>query len=292
VTSDVYIRPSTLAEAHAYVARHDGAHLLAGGTAFTLLRKQGFMEPGPIVDLAGIAGLDAISATPDGGITIGAMATLRRVETSEDVRRLAPSVGAVVSRVATVRIRNQATIGGNISHADPAGDPPPILLVLDAEVEVAAITGVRLLPIDGFFVDVFETVLGPGDIMTAIHIPPVSAASRIGYEKFLPRTADDYATVSVAARLDVDADGLVTDARIALGAVAAVPLRASAAEAGLRGAPVSELPIDAAVDAVLAAVDPMDDVRGSADYKREMAAVWTRRLLRRLAAAPTGAVSA
>lgn len=292
MTSDVYIRPSTIAEAHAYVATHDGAQLLAGGTAFTLLRKQGFMEPGPIVDLAGIGGLDAIRETADGGITLGAMTTLRRVETSEAVHRLVPALGVVVSRVATVRIRNQATIGGNIAHADPAQDPPPILLVLDAEVEVAAAAGVRLIPIDGFFVDVFETILGPADILTAVHIPPVPAASRIGYEKFLPRTADDYATVSVAARLDVDADGIVTDARIALGSVAAVPLRVPAAEAELRGIPVSELPFDAAVDAVLAAVDPMDDVRGSADYKREMAAVWTRRLLRRLAATPAGAVSA
>ncbi|MGZ9275674.1 MAG: FAD binding domain-containing protein [Candidatus Limnocylindrales bacterium] len=292
MTSDVYVRPRTIAEAHAYLAAHDGAHLLAGGTAFTLLRKQGFMEPGPIVDLAGIAELDAISETADGGIRLGAMTTLRRVETSEAVHRLVPALGVVVSRVATVRIRNQATIGGNIAHADPAQDPPPILLVLDAEVEVAAAAGVRLVPIDGFFVDVFETILGPSEILTAVHIPPVSAASRIGYEKFLPRTADDYATVSVAARLDVDTGGLVADARIALGSVAAVPLRVPGAEAELRGAPVSELPIDAAVEAVLAAVDPMDDVRGSADYKREMAAVWTRRLLRRLAATRAGAVSA
>jgi carbon-monoxide dehydrogenase medium subunit len=290
VTSDGYVRPRTIAEALAYVAAHDGAHLLAGGTAFTLLRKQGFMEPGPIVDLAGIAGLDAIGETADGGITLGAMATLRRVEASEIVHRLAPALRDVVSRVATVRIRNQATIGGNIAHADPAQDPPPILLVLDAEVEVAAAAGVRLVPMDGFFVDVFETILGPGDILTAIRIPPVAAVSRIGYEKFLPRTADDYATVSVAARLDVDADGLVTDARVALGSVAAVPLRVPGAEAGLRGAPVSELPIDAAAEAVLVAVDPMDDVRGSADYKREMAAVWTRRLLRRLAATPSSSV--
>lgn len=289
MTSDVYIRPRTLAEAHAFLAHHDDAHVLAGGTAFTLLRKQGFMEPGPIVDLAGIAGLDAIGETA-GRITLGAMATLRRVETSEVVHRLVPALGAVVSRVATVRIRNQATIGGNIAHADPAQDPPPILLALDADVEVATAAGVRLVPIDGFFVDVFETILGPADILIAIHIPPVAGGSRIGYEKFLPRTADDYATVSVAARLDVDADGRVTDARIALGSVAAVPLRVPAAEAALRGAPVSELPIDAAVEAVLVAVDPMDDVRGSADYKREMAGVWTRRLLRRLAATPSGSV--
>lgn len=276
-----YARPDTLDDALERLAGGD-AQLLAGGTALTLLRKQGLVARGPTIDLGAIPGLDAIAEEADGRLVIGATATLRSIETSRVVRRLAPVLADVVGRVATIRIRNQATIGGNLVHADPAQDPPPILLVLDAEVEIAGPGGRRRVPLDGFFVDVFETVVRPDEILTAILVPPVAPTSRAGFEKFLPRTADDYATVSVAARLDLAADGSLGDARIALGSAAAVPLRVPAAEDALRGGSPSQARIAAAADAVMAAVDPIDDVRGSADYKREMTGVWTRRLLQAL----------
>ena len=292
MTGAAYARPATLEAATRELLAADGeAHLLAGGTALTLLRKQGLLGDGPTVDLAAIAGLEGIEPGPDGGLAIGAMTTLRAIETSALVRVRAPELAATVGRVATVRIRNQATLGGNLAHADPAQDPPPILLVLDAEVEIAGPDGTRRLPLDGFFVDVFETILEPTDILVRVHVPARPAASRIGYEKYLPRTADDYATVSVAARLDVAGDGTVGEARLALGSVAATPVRVPEAEALLRGAPLGELPVEAAVGAVLEAIDPIGDVRGTAEYKRAMAGVWTARLLRRLAAADGPAVA-
>jgi carbon-monoxide dehydrogenase medium subunit len=285
-----YRRPASVEEALAILAEHgDDAHVLAGGTALMLLRKQGLIDPGLIVDLGRVAGVDEIRAEPDGGLSIGPMVTLRAVETSPLGRERAPALAAVVGRVATVRIRNQATLGGNLAHADPAQDPPPILIVLDAELEIAGADGMRREPVGRFFVDVFETTLADGELLVGIRVPAPPAGSRIGYEKFLPRTADDYATVSVAARLDVDASGTVNDARVALGSVAAVPLRVEGAEALLRGANVADLPVEAAADAVRTAVDPVDDARGSAGYKREMAGVWTARLLRRLASAPAAA---
>ena len=260
----------------------DAAHLLAGGTALTLFQKQGLVSPGVLVDLGRIAGLDAVTVD-DGGLAIGAMATLRAVETSADVARRVPALGAVVGRVATIRIRNQATLGGNLAHADPAQDPPPVLIVLDAEVEIAGPHGTRRIPVEQLFVDVFETSIGPGEVLTTVRVPAQARGARIGYEKFLPRTEDDYATVAVAARLTVGDGGCIADARLALGAAAAVPLRVPAAEALLVGAPIDEVPVRAVVEAVVATVDPVDDVRGSAHYKREMAGVWTARLLRRLA---------
>jgi carbon-monoxide dehydrogenase medium subunit len=290
VSVAAYVRPATIAEAVDAIRAADDTAILAGGTALSLLRKQGLIGTGRTVDLGWVAGLDAIEATDDGGLRIGAMATLRAIETGPLVRERAPALAAVVARVATVRIRNQATIGGNLAHADPAQDPPPILLVLDAAVEIVGPAGTRRVPLDEFFVDVFETVLGPDEILTAVLVPPVPRSSRIGFEKFLPRTADDYATVSVAARLDVGPDGSVGDARLALGAVAAVPLRIPAAEALLRGGDLAGLPIAAAAEAVVAAIDPIDDARGSADYKLSMAGVWTRRLLERLAGSPAGRV--
>jgi carbon-monoxide dehydrogenase medium subunit len=286
VTVAAYARPTTIEEAIRELVAADGeAHLLAGGTSLTLLRRQGFLGDGPVVDLGRVAGLDRIEPAPGGGLAIGATATLRAIETSALVRERAPVLAETIGRVATVRIRNQATLGGNLAHADPAQDPPPILLVLDAEAEVAGVTGTRRVSLDGFFVDVFETILGPTDILVRIHVPSLPPGSRIGYEKFLPRTADDYATVSVAARLDVAADRTVAGARLALGSVAATPVRVPAAEALLEGARLADLPVEAVVAAVLDAIDPIGDVRGSVEYKRAMAAVWTGRLLRRLARA-------
>ena len=286
MTVAAYARPATIEEATGELVAADGeAHLLAGGTSLTLLRRQGFLGDGRVVDLGGIRGLDRIEPAAEGGLAIGAMATLRAIETSALVRERAPVLAETIGRVATVRIRNQATLGGNLAHADPAQDPPPILLVLDAEAEVAGVTGTRRVSLDGFFVDVFETILAPTDILVRIHVPAPPPGSRIGYEKFLPRTADDYATVSVAARLDVAPDGTVAGARLALGSVAATPVRVPAAEALLEAAHLADLPVEAVVAAVVDAIDPIGDVRGSAEYKRAMAAVWTGRLLRRLAGA-------
>ena len=285
-----YRRPGTIEEALALLREHgDEAHVLAGGTALTLLRKQGLIEGGVIVDLDAIRGLDTISRLPQGGLTIGAMATLRRVETNPLVLAEVPALAAVVGRVATIRIRNQATLGGNLAHADPAQDPPPILIVLDAQVEVAGTDGRRLEPVERLFVDVFETSLAAAELLVAVRVPRPSRTSRIGYEKFLPRTADDYATVAVAARLDLGDDGTVADARIALGGVAGTPLRVREAESLLRGTCLDDLPVDAVADAVRAGVDPVDDARGSAGYKREMAGVWTARLIRRLSGLPVAA---
>jgi carbon-monoxide dehydrogenase medium subunit len=293
MSASAYRRPTSVEAAIAQLVAHRGeAHVMAGGTALTLLGRQGLIEPALVVDLAAIPGLDDVRAAADGGVTIGAMATLRRVETSPIVRERVPDLAAVIARVATIRIRNQATLGGNLAHADPAQDPPPMLIALDADVEIAGPDGHRREMVESLFLDVFETTLRATEILTAIHVPAVDPSSRIGYEKFLPRTADDYATVAVAARLDVAPDGSVGDARIVLGSVAAVPLRVRAAEDALRGSALAALPVEAAMEAVMTAVDPPDDVRGSADYRREMAGVWTARLLRRLAAEPARAVPA
>jgi carbon-monoxide dehydrogenase medium subunit len=281
-----YARPATVEEAVDLLSRHDGeAHLLAGGTALALLMKQGLIEPGVLVDLAGIPGLADVAATPDGGVAIGALRPMRRIERDAVVIERHPALASTVARVATVRVRNQATLGGNLAHADPAQDPPPMLLVLDAAVEAAGPDGRRTIPLDGFFVDVFETALGPAEILTGVLVPPLPARSRVRYEKFLPRTADDYATVSAAARLTFGEDGRIADARIALGAAGPVPLRVPAAEDLLRGRAPADVDLAAVADAARDTADPVDDVRGSADYKREMAGVWAARAVGRILSA-------
>lgn len=247
------------------------------------MMKQGLVQPAVVVGLQGIDALHGIRVAADGGLEIGALTTHREVETSPIVREFAPELARTFGRIATVRIRNQATIGGNLVHADPAQDPPPILLALDAEALVCGGDGARAIPLHAFFVGLFETALGEGELLCAVRIPPLAPAARLGYTKFLPRTEDDYATVSVAALLALNDEGRCEQIRIGLGSLGMTPLRARAVEDALRGERLTRELIQEAAALVRDEVDPLDDVRGSARYKREMARVWTARTLEALA---------
>ena len=182
--------------------------------------------------------------------------------------------------VATIRIRNMATVGGGLAHADPNQDPPPTLIALGATVKATSANGSRIIPLDEFFTDYYETVLKPDEIITEIFVPRLAANSGGAYLKFLPRTADDYATVSAAALLTLDKNKkTISDVRIALGSVSVTPIRATAAEAVLRGQPVKAEGFAEAGEKAKEAVDPVSDFRGSAAYKKDMAAVFVRRAL-------------
>jgi aerobic carbon-monoxide dehydrogenase medium subunit len=274
-----YHDAGSVGEALDLLARHgEDAHLVAGATAFTLLWRQGLLRPGHVVGLRRIASLGGITRSGD-GLAIGATVTHREIERSAEVARHCPAITRTFASVATVRIRNQATIGGNLAHADPAQDPPPMLLALGAEVVAASATGERVIPVDALFVDAFTTSLQAGEILTSVRLPALAAGTRATYLKFLPRTADDYATVSVAAMLRVGDDGKVADVRVALGACGPTPVRARSVESALAGSRPDPRRIAEAAANVTADIEPFDDVRGSAGYKREMARVWTQRAL-------------
>lgn len=277
-----YHAPTSVAEALELLARYgEDAHVMAGGTSLMLMMQQGLVQPGHVVGLRGVRELRGIEA-PDGALHIRAVATHREVERAPEVRSYCPALAETFSRVATIRIRNQATIGGNLAHADPAQDPPPMLLALDAQVVIASASGERTMPLDGFFRDFFETALQEGELLTSVRLPPLPAGARATYVKFLPRTEDDYATVSVAARVQLGPENRCEEVRIALGSAAPVPLRARRVEDALRGQRLTAVLIDEAAALVREEVDPIDDLRGSARYKREMARVWTARAVKSL----------
>jgi aerobic carbon-monoxide dehydrogenase medium subunit len=281
-----YHAPTALDETFDLLATHgEDAHLMAGGTALVLLMQQGLVQPGHVVGLRGLGELQGIRRLDDGGLEIRALTTHRQAERSAEVQAYCQALAETFARVATVRIRNQATVGGNLAHADPAQDPPPMLIALDAQAVVASHQGQRRIPLDEFFVDYFETALQPGEVLVAVELPPLAPGTRVTYKKFLPRTQDDYATVSVAARLRVGQDQRCDDVRVALGAAATVPVRARKVEAALRGERLDPGIIRNAAALVRDEVDPLEDLRGSAGYKREMARVWTERALLELMAA-------
>jgi len=274
-----YHEPDSLAEALELLARHgEDAHVIAGATAFTLLWRQGLLRPAHVIGLRRIAALGGITRTGD-RLVLGATTTHREIERSADVARYCPALARTFASVATVRVRNQATVGGNLAHADPAQDPPPMFMALGAEVVIASAQGERTMPVDELFVDVFTTSLRPGEIVTAVRLPALAAGTRATYVKFLPRTADDYATVSVAASLRLADDGTMADVRVALGACGPTPVRARSVEDALKGTRPDARRIADAAARVNADIEPFDDVRGSSDYKRDMARVWTERAL-------------
>jgi CO/xanthine dehydrogenase FAD-binding subunit len=277
-------QPETLPEALDLLADHadEDTHVIAGGTSMVLLMNMGLVQPEHVIALRKIPELHGIKSEDDGGLTIGALATHRQLEMAPEVRAYAPALSETFEKVATVRIRNQATLGGNLAHADPAQDPPPMLIALDASVTLRSRSDERRLPVEELFVDYLTTQLQPSEVLTAVHLPPPTPGTRATYLKFLPRTQDDYATVSVAAVLRLDGDGRCEHARVALGGAAGVPLRVRAVEDALVGERLTDARIAEAAALVDDVVDPPSDARGSAAYKRRMARVWTERALRSL----------
>lgn len=275
-----YAAPRTLDEALAVLGEHgDEARVIAGGTALVTMMRQRLVSPGYLVSLREIPGLDLIEPA-NGAVRIGALATHRDVETSPLVRERIPILSETFRRVASVRIRNMATVGGALAHADPNQDPPVTLIALGARVEIRGVAGRRELPVEEFFRDYYESALEPGEVVTGVVVPRLPAASGAAYVKFLPRTADDYATVAVAATVSLASDGERCRAvRIALGSVAVTPIRAREAEALLAGQPFGADVLKSAGELVKRSVDPLSDHRGSAAYKREMSAVMVGRAL-------------
>jgi aerobic carbon-monoxide dehydrogenase medium subunit len=253
--------------------------LIAGGTALVIMMKQRLVSPTCLISLRSVRGLSGI-AEKNGELRIGGATTHREVETSSLVRRRLPLLAETYRHVATVRVRNMATVGGGLAHADPNQDPPPTLIALGASVKVGSADGGRTIPLEEFFTDYYETVLKPDEVITELSVPRLPPNSGAAFLKFLPRTADDYATVSAAAVVTLDrTKKIFSDVRIALGSVGTTPIRARAAEAVLRGQPVKAEALREAAEKAKQAVDPIGDFRGSAAYKKEMAGVFVRRAL-------------
>lgn len=278
-----YHAPRTVQEACELVERYgEDSRVLAGGTALVLLMRQRLLSPACLINIQRIESLGGISGN-GGGLSIGALTTHAQAAASSAVRGLYPALADTFAHVATPRIRNAGTVGGNLAHGDPHLDPPVTLLALDARVGLESIRGQRELSLEQFFVDYYETALEPGELVTRVRLPPRAPRSGLSFIKFLPRSQDDYATVDVAAWVRVAEDGSVADARLALGSVGPVVFRAREAEVRLKGERLADGVLAEAGELAAAASDPEDDVRGSAAYKRELIKVLVGRAVRQAA---------
>ena len=273
------VHPASLNEAIALLDTDDPTvRPFSGGTALMLMMKTGVFQPTRLVHLGGIETDHArIAATPDGGLRIGAMATLTAVECSADVFKVAPVIVRTMKRLANVRVRNVACIGGNLAHGDPHMDLPPVLAALGGTVSVAGPQGVRDVAIDALYCGYYETVLGCGELITAVTVPPQSAW-RSAFVKCTTRSADDWPALCLAVSLRVQ-DGAIAAARLAVSAATERLTRLAAAERELTGASVDGAAFVRAAEAAVAEADMVEDARGGADYKAALLRVHIRRAL-------------
>jgi carbon-monoxide dehydrogenase medium subunit len=255
------------------------ARVLAGGQSLIATLNMRLDAPSLLVDINGVAGLDDISRR-NGQVEIGALARHAAAERSDAIRQHAPLIAQALPHIGHPAIRNRGTVGGSIALADPAAELPACLLALGGEVDLAGPQGKRTVNADGFFKGLFETALGPSDVLTAIRVPATTSASRFGFAE-LCRRHGDYALVGLAASAKAEGKG-VRDVRLAFFGVGATPVRARKAEAALG---VGNL--DDAVAALADELDPGDDVQASGAVKKHLAGVLLRRVAAQLMEAPS-----
>jgi carbon-monoxide dehydrogenase medium subunit len=271
--------PTTVEECLSALARRDGnARAVAGGTDLLPQMKNGVVKPATVIDLSGIAALRRVTASNGAGLRIGAGATARQLELDPEVRRRYPAIAESAALVGSVQVRNLATVGGNLCNAAPSADMAPPLLALEAEAIVASPRGERRVPLATFFQGVRRTLLEPDELLIALQVPAQAAGSGGSYIRHTPRRELDIAVVGVASQVTVS-DGRISRARVALASVAPTPVRATAAERALEGQPPSRELLERAATLAIESAQPISDQRGSADFRRHLVRVLTRRTL-------------
>ena len=274
-----YLAPKTLPEAISLLQQHGGeAKILSGGHSLIPMMKLRLATPATLIDINGIPGLEYITES-EGTLRIGALTREVALEDSALIRSSYRIIYETTVMIADPQVRNMATIGGNLAHADPGNDHPATMLALGARVKATGPNGERIIPIEDFFVDFFVTALKPDEILTEIQIPTPPPGSGGAYIK-LERKVGDYAIAGVAAQVTLDQQGICQYAGIGLTNVSPLPVKAKQAEARLLGAVLDENAIGEAARLAAEASDPSSDLRGSAAYKRAMVEELTKRALR------------
>ncbi len=271
-----YLVPKTLEEAYSLLSElREEAKIIAGGQSLLLFMKQGLISPSYLIDIKSLLGKDLSYITFDnnGGLKIGALTTHREIEKSPIIWEEMPVLAEMEQQVAHIQIRNWGTIGGNLCHADPAGDPAPLLIALEATVKVVSKKGERAIQLEAFSKDYYETALGIDEILAEIQIPRPSPYTGIAYTRFAFMKGES-PMVSAAVSVTLDPkDGGCKDVRIGLGAAAPTPIRARRAEEILKGKKIEQSLIEEAGRVASEEAQPISDVHASEEYKRRMVKV-------------------
>jgi carbon-monoxide dehydrogenase medium subunit len=271
------VEPTTLEEACSVIVDNGEAKVIAGGTALLTLIKHGLFVPKILVNLKKIKAASEISFDPQAGLRIGALAAIYDIEASPLVRQHYPVLAEACHVVANIRIRNMATLGGNVAHGDYQSDPPTALVALDAAVELLSRAGRRQIKLTDFLKGSYETALEPGELISALIVPPAGHL-RGTYTKFTTGSSEERPCVGIAALASMDKD-ICVELRLVIGAVSPKPMRFKSGESMARGEKLTAELIERIALAAGQSVDPIDDLRGTAAYKRHVVHVLVRRAL-------------
>jgi carbon-monoxide dehydrogenase medium subunit len=273
-----YLAPKTLKEALTLLDKHqDECKVIAGGQSLLVLMKQGLVAPEYLIDIKGLTELNYIKSDAK-GLRIGALTTHRAIEKSAVIKRKCSVLAEMEQRLASIQTRNWGTIGGNICHGEPAGDPVPVLIALNATLSLASVKGKRNMAVEDFSLDYFETALEHNELLTEIQVPAAPPHTGTAYTKFNV-IESDLATVGVAVSITLrSGDGVCQDVRIALGASAPTPMRAKQAEAVVKGKKITDNLLKEAGEIASTEAEPIFDIYASAEYRRELVKVLVSRV--------------
>jgi aerobic carbon-monoxide dehydrogenase medium subunit len=271
------LEPDSVEEATDLLAQHgEEARIIAGGTAVVIMLKNRLISPGFVVSLGKLDDLRYVHAETDGTLRIGALTTIRELERSSVVRDRCPTLARACGQVGNVRVRNAATIGGNLSEADYASDPPAVLSAARARVKARGPKGEREIPLTEFFTGFYETALAPDEVLVEVIVPPPLPTTRSSYVRYVTRSSEDRPCVGVSAFVDVDDGGICRDLRVVVGAVSETPREVVAAEQLGIGQELTDRLIETVAEEYARSIDPLSDLRGSAWYRKQMVRVFVR----------------
>jgi len=276
-----YVAPRSIGEAVTVLARaNSGAQVLAGGTDLIVQMKTGRKGPDLLVDIKKIPEANAIEREADGGIRIGAATPIAKLARNADFATAWPGLLEAARLIGSEQIQGRATIGGNLCNASPAADTIPPLFCAEASCEVAGPTGMRHVPVEDIPDGPGRTSLGPGEFLVSIHLPRPAKRSNLNYIRFIPRTEMDIAVVGAAVGLTVDDKGICVAARVALGAVAPTVILVKPAADSMLGSDLGDDVVRAVESAAREACNPIDDMRGTADFRIHVAGVLAARAMK------------
>jgi carbon-monoxide dehydrogenase medium subunit len=273
-----YLAPKNIEEALSFLSLYNGeAKIIAGGQSMLVLMRQGLLAPEYVIDIKGLSALDYMTYDKGEGLRMGALTTHRAIEKSLDIRRYFSVLSEMEKNLATIQTRNWGTIGGNLCHGEPAGDPVTVLIVLDAKLKLRSLSGERMVAVERFSKDILEVDLEPDEMLIEIQVPAPMPRTGVAHEKLMVMQGDAGivgAAVSITLK---PGDGICEDARIVISNAASVPLRVREAEKRLIGKVINDQILKEAGEAASGESDPPSDVHASAEYRKEMIRVFVRR---------------
>jgi carbon-monoxide dehydrogenase medium subunit len=273
-----YFAPKTVKEALSLLSRYkDEAKMIAGGQSILVVMRQRLLTPEYVIDIKGLTELEYIKYDEKQGLKIGALTIHRDIEKSPVIQKHFGVLSEMEGNLATIQTRNWGTIGGNLCHGDPAGDPAPVLIALKAKLKLASSAGERVIDTEEFSTDYLEVALKPDEMLAEIQVPTPAPHTGTAYEKLMVMKGD-MGVVGAAVSITLDAKGGCQDARIALSNCSSVPLRAKKAEKVLIGKTINDALLAEAGEVASSEADPPADVHGSVEYRREMIKVFVKRV--------------